>query len=312
MTGDFPTKRLSIVVAAQEAGRSLRKCLASLSPQLAPAETEVLVVDGSEGESGDKLREAFPSVRFLKLPAGTNVPRLWSAGIAASTGGIIALTIEQCVPEPNWAEQILRAHAAEWPAIGGAIDIQPNAGLTDWAVYFSRYSRHIPPFAPRFLDDLPGDNCSYKRAALDSLGQQMSEGFWETFIHRGMRARGAQLLSDPSILVRYCGSFSWSAFLRRRFQDGRYYAARCAREMSASARLLRTASFLIVPALMLGRIGARVWKNRRYRGKLLVTTPLLVPFLVAWATGECLGYVFGPPEGMMAAPEKSAAWDRMA
>ena len=312
MTGDSQAKSLSIVVAAQQAGSSLSKCLASLSAQLSPAKAEILVADGSQGHSRNKLEEQFPSVRFLQLPPGTNVPRLWSAGIAASGGRIVALTIEQCVPASGWAEQILQAHAAQWPAIGGAMDIDPSAGLTDWAVYFCRYSRNIPPFSPRFLDDLPGDNCSYKRAALESVREQMKEGFWETFVHQALRARGGQLLSDPSIVVRYGGSFSWFAFLQRRFQDARYFAARCAREMTAPARFTRAASFFIVPSVMFGRIAARVWRNRRYRGKLLVVTPLLAPFLVAWATGECLGYIFGPPEGMMTAPEKSAAWDRIA
>ncbi len=50
MTAVSPIKRLSVVVAAQEAGRSLRKRLASLSAQLPANEVEIIVTDGSSGE----------------------------------------------------------------------------------------------------------------------------------------------------------------------------------------------------------------------------------------------------------------------
>ena len=230
---------LSVVVAAQDFGSSLRKCLTGLTAQLAPARAEILVVSGPGGEVVFQLGKKFPSIQFIQTPVASSIPRLWSAGIAAARGRIVALTIEQCVPAPDWAEQTLRGHAAEWPAIGGAIDIEPGLGLVDWAVYFCRYSRYTPPFPPEFLDDLPGDNCTYKRAALESLREVIADGFWETFVHQAMRRKGERLLSDPSILVYYAGSFSWGTFFARRFRQGRYFAARRAREMGTGPRLVR-------------------------------------------------------------------------
>jgi hypothetical protein len=282
--------------------------LTSLCVQLRPGRAEILVAYGSKDKAACPPQQEFPSVRFLKQPAGTSVPKLWSAGIAAAQGSIVALTIEQCVPEPDWAEQLLRAHGAEWPAIGGAMDIDPGVRLTDWAVYFCRYSRYIPPFSRQFLNDLPGDNCSYKRAALEGLERQMSEGFWETFVHQAMRARGQQLFSDPGIVVRYCGPFPFWGFLRRRFADARYFSSRRAREVSSLTRISRALGSLAVPGVLLARIGRRVWRNGRYRAKFLAALPLLLGFLVAWASGEGLGYLFGPSEKSVASAKESAAW----
>jgi len=152
----------------------------------------------------------------------------------------------------------------------------------------------MPPFAATFLDDLPGNNCSYKRAALAGLQDEMTDGFWETFIHRKMRRRGDKLLCVPEIFVHYVGPSSGLAFLKVRFTHGRKFAARRARELSRTQRSLRAMAFPLVPLLMLQRIAARVWEKRRYRARFLSCVPLLMIFLTAWSAGECAGYILGP------------------
>lgn len=293
---------LSVIIAAQEAGRNLRNCLAALTPQLGPAEMEIVVVDGSGREDVRQLMSDFPWVRFLRHAGPDNVPRLWRAGIAAGQGAIVALTIENCLPAPDWARRTLCAHAAQWPAIGGAIEISPEASWVDWAVYFCRYSNYMLPFAPRFLDDLAADNCSYKRMPLDAVQHLMADGFWETFIHHDMRSRREKLLSDPSLVVTFCGGVAGWTFFRRRYLHGRYFAARRARGFTLAQRLGRAAAFFAVPPLLLTRIAARVWKNGRHRWKFLAALPLIACFLLAWAVGEGMGYLTGSP--------KKPAWGR--
>jgi glycosyltransferase involved in cell wall biosynthesis len=297
---------LSVVVAAQEAGSYLPKCLAGLQAQLFACSGEVVVVDGSGRGAALRLAGEFPSFRFFELPQRTEVPKLWKAGIEASHGRIVALTIEHCVPGPGWIQAVLRAHAVGPSAIGGAMEIDPGAGLVDRAIYFCRYSGYIPPFPPRWVDDLAGDNCSYKRAALDELRAEMAEGFWETFTHQAMRRRGERLLCDPSILMYYAGPLAGLSFLRTRLAHGRYFAARRARALSRLERFLRAAAFPIVPFLMLGRVGARVWRARRHRALFLLCAPLLMIFLAAWSAGEFLGYLLGPPKEQIRGKEETA------
>jgi hypothetical protein len=283
-----------VIIAAQDAIPSLRKGVAALLPQLPPDEMEILVVDGSgAGPVIEQLAREFPTVRVLSKTAESNVPQLWSTGIAAAGGNIIALTIENCVPAADWADQILARHLTDCAAAGGAIELAPGTTLADWAVYFSRYSNYVLPFQPRFLDDLPGDNCAYKRTVLEPVRHLMDDGFWETFIHYDMRRRNLQLLSDPAPVVTYCGGLSWWRFFRRRYRHGRYFAARRAREFTRSQRLVRAAGFWAVPPLLFKRIAGRVWSNGRHRGKFLAALPLVMSFLAAWAAGEGIGYLTG-------------------
>jgi hypothetical protein len=228
----------------------------------------------------------------------------------SARGQIIALTIENCVPAPDWLSQIVNAHSAAYPAIGGAVEIDPQAKLMDWAIYFSRYSNYMLPFRPRLLDDLAGDNCSYKRDALDRAKDQMRDGFWETFIHDDLRQRKEQLLCDPSIVVTYCGGLSGWSFFKRRYLHGKYFGARRGRALGKVQRLVRAAGAPIVPFLLLLRIDGRICKNGRHRSKLFPALPLIFCFAMAWSAGEALGYFSGSPDkgapggGLKAKPDE--------
>lgn len=298
---------LSVVVAVRDAGESLRECLAGMSAELAGHAAEVIVVDGSGNAERSGAADQLPEARFLEMPAETSVPKLWQAGIAASSGRIVALTIEHCVPGPGWADQILRAHSAQWPAIGGAIDLDPTVGRVDTAVYFCRYSSYMPPFPTAFRPDLAGDNCSYKRAALEEMGEELADGFWETFVHQSIRNRGGRLLASPAILLYYVGPTGASDFLKTRFAHGRYFASRRAQTISRGQRFLRAAAFPAVPLLMLSRIASRVWIRRRHRGRFLSASPILLSFLVAWSAGELVGYLLGAPRERLPGKRRAKA-----
>jgi hypothetical protein len=288
------TVELSVVLASRVAEPEFAHCLAALKPQIDRVGGEIMIVDasGMGPAAGSYLDSA--ELRMIRLPPGTEVPKLWTAGVARSKGRIVALLVDSCIPEPDWAERILDAHRAQPAVIGGAIDLAATAGYVDSAVYFCRYSRYMPPFEPHFPRDLPGNNCSYKRPSLDGLEQEMADGFWETFIHHKMLSRGEKLLCDPRILVHCVGSASGMSFLRARFVHGRRFAGRWAVGLGRRKRILRALASPLVPFLMLQRIAEQVWTKRRYRGRFLSCLPLLLAFLTSWSAGEFVGYLFGP------------------
>ena len=286
--------QLSIVVAVPEGGPILGSCLTALVAQISGVAAEILVVDGTKSGAAVSWSPESKFVRFLHFPAQPEVPALWQAGIDVSRGEVIALLVDSCIPGRDWVRQILQAHQSDCAVIGGAIDLAPTLGTVDSAIYFCRYSRYMPPFTAASVDDLPGNNCSYKRAALAGLEDEMADGFWETFVHHRMRERGDRLLCLPDILVHYVGSASGVSFLRVRFRHGCKFAARRAKELNWLQRTLRAIVFPVVPFVMLARIAMRVWRNRRYRARFFSCVPVLLIFLMAWSTGECVGYILGP------------------
>ncbi len=298
---------LSIIIAASHAAHTLRECLRALMPQLRARAIEVCVVTSSDAEA-HITREQLPSANVIAVERETLIPVMWGRGVTQARGRIVALTIATCIPDAHWVEEILRAHAAYHTAIGGAIENARGSSLVDWAVYFVRYTPYMLPFAAGAME-VPGDNGTYKRAALDEQMQWIEQhGFWENEINARLREEKRSLWGDPRIIVYHQKSFSLLGFSKQRFAHGRIFgrmrAARTPERDSRSGtvpfagtangvtrrqRTLYIVSAPAIPFLYLARIVKRLARKRRNLPQFVSALPLIVWFLLCWAAGEWLG-----------------------
>jgi len=286
--------KLSVVVASQNARRSVGDCLRALEEQCDNGATEIVVVDNSTDETADIIRRDFPHVKLVAADREKLIPELWGIGIGESASDYVALTTSHFVPADNWTAEILRAHEAAADAgIGGAIENDERAGAVSWAVYFCRYSPYMLPFGKTQVEDFAADNASYKRRDLERVKDAMRDGFWETFVHQEMRREGMSLLKSPEIIVYHQESFSFSGFMNQRFWHGRQFGKTRAARMSGVRRLMMVLLSPLIPLVYLFRITRRVVEKRRNVGKFLLAFPILVFFLLSWSTGEFSGYLLG-------------------
>ena len=293
-----PQKRavtLSVVVGCMNARFSVADCLKALQSQL-PDDAEIIVVDNSTDGTTQIIETQFPKVRLLRQPDCAYIPQLWGRGVAQSGGEIIALTTAHCVPDSQWIAQIHAAHhrlTEPIVGIGGAIENDPNASLTDWAVYFCRYAAFSPPFAEQSRHDIAGDNASYRRAAIDASASVWQNGFWEPDVHACMAEEGGALAVTPHVVVTHRHSYGFFAFLSQRIQHGfQYGASRAARELRGIRRLIYIAAGLLIPLMLLRRTLRQIGGKKRYTGRLLTCLPILACFFIAWSLGEWAGYLF--------------------
>jgi hypothetical protein len=284
---------ISIVLAAPDGGSNLARCLEALEAQVASCSAEILAVRGTGFRPVPSSNAGKANVRWIQSSSDAEVPNLWKAGIDASAGKVIVLLVESCTPTQGWLEEILKLSQSPARVVGGAIDLAPGLGPVESAVYFCRYSRYMPHFAPHYVEDLPGTNCAYPRETLEGLQEDMAAGFWETFVHKKMMNRGVRLLCDPAFTVNYIGPTPAVSFLRTRFAHGREFAARRAASLTQAQRILRALAFPLVALLMLGRVVGGAWTRSRHRTRLLTCLPFLALFLSAWCAGESLGYLRG-------------------
>lgn len=283
--------KLSVVIGSQNARETVAECLVALESNANPRGLEIVVADNSTDGTAEIVRDRFPHAKLLHLPAGALMPELWEAGIRESTGEIVAVTTAHCVPGQDWVGAIVKAHELPYPGIGGAIESGEGAGLVDWAVYFCRYSNYMRPFAPGVVAEIPGDNASYKRWALDRCVDMRRKGFWEPEIHAVLRRDGYQLFMDPSIVVYHERAFGVWGFMRQRFHHGRHFGESRAARFSAPQRLLYAVSAPVIPLIFFARIGWQVLAKGRHRREFLLSLPILLLFLVGWSAGEWWGYV---------------------
>lgn len=285
--------RLSVVVASNNARASIAECLSILAPRGDGRDVELVVVDNSTDGTDGILRRDFPTVRVIAAPPQALIPELWTIGIRQTRGELVAITTAHCVPHKDWVPRILEALRGDEAAVGGAIENDPSAGLVEWAIYFCRYSSFMLPLPRAIVPEIAGDNACYRRAPLDACRDAWSDGFFEPAVHARLRSAGLRLLFEPGIVVVHKKSFGVVSFVTQRFlhgmEFGRDRVARC----SAVRRLIYIGLAPAIPAVLLARIARRVLGKRRHRAALLRCAPLLLLFLLAWSSGESIGYLRG-------------------
>lgn len=282
---------LTVVLASQNARSSVGACLRTIENQCENGKVEVIVVDNSTDETAEIIRREFPAVKLIEADKDKFIPELWGIGIGESTGEVVALTTTHFVPAENWLAEILRAQKSKYAGIGGAIENDKNAGLVTWAVYFCRYSPYMLPFTEDEVVDFAADNASYKRGSLERVKDSMTEGFWETFVHREMKKEDLPLQKNPRIIVYHHRSFSFADFVKQRFSHGRQFGETRSARMSGARRAAFVVLSPLIPFIYLFRITRRVLSKKRNTGKFFLSLPVLMLFLLSWAAGEGRGYL---------------------
>lgn len=280
-----PDPTVTVVIASNAPPERLAACLEALEPQRDGV--EVRVHEGSP--SPPPLRERFPWTSFTTTP-GALVPHHWRDGIDAARGEIVALTIAQMVPAPDWLAKI-RALQERFDVVAGAIEPGSELRPIDWGEYFCRYAPDMLAFAGRESLDLPGDNAAYKRAVLELVRDSYRDGFWEPFVHKRLAANGVIHWQAPELVVFQGRSAGLRAFTAQRLAHGRMYGRQRGELFSTTRKAVGVVASPLVPVLMSWRVLRLVFGKRRFRGRALATLPIIFWFNLVWAYAEARGYV---------------------
>ncbi len=250
----------------------------------------MIVVSAAEGLQARNISSRYSYVRFLDMPPDTLVPRLWSEGITASLGPVVALTISECSANSGWASAMINAIADGAAVAGGPISLTPNASIFDAAVFFLRYSAFLSDVQPA-TQQIAGDNCVYSRESLEFGGWSRDSGFWEYDVNKMLRKAGKSIAWVPPATMQFGDAGSVTSNARRRFTHGRLFGA--SRTERGESSLGIAVASPIVPFVLFARAASRAWPNRQYRTKLISSFPAFAMLSAAWALGEAVGAIGG-------------------
>jgi hypothetical protein len=287
---------LSIVVVSFNRAALLEQCLDSLCGQARDAAAEILVVRAGEpqGPEWDILRRRFVECVWVFAPSGSTVPRLRQVGMSAAKADILGLLEDDCVVDGGWCQAVHEAHRGPWAAVGGAVEPGPYRRSRDWAVYLYEYARFMLPFEPGPAEDLPGNNVSYKREALQGIANPDPDGFYDVSVHQEWRRLGWGLLRTPTLVVENRNFWPLSYLTAAAFHHGRGFAAKQRAALPPAQRVVRALLAPFLPVLQVYRLARLTLARRRLVGRLVRALPATLVFSGSWAAGECLGYLTGP------------------
>jgi glycosyltransferase involved in cell wall biosynthesis len=173
-TGALPpplphTPRVSVVVCAYNAERTLDQCLASLAGLDYPDYEVILVNDGSR-DGTLEIAERHGFCRIISQPnKGLSVAR--NVGAEAATGEIVAYTDSDCVADPDWLTYLVaRMEAGALVACGGPNFPPPEDRLVPAAVAVSPGGPTHVLLSDEVAEHIAGCNMAFRRDVLLRLG----------------------------------------------------------------------------------------------------------------------------------------------
>ncbi|MFN8543415.1 MAG: glycosyltransferase [Candidatus Binatia bacterium] len=171
--------RVSVVVCAYNAERTMDACLASLRTLNYPDYEVVVVNDGSTDrtlEISQRHAAAFaadatapPFVLIDQPNKGLSLAR--NVGAEAATGAIVAYTDSDCVPDPDWlAFLVYRFVRSGFVAVGGPNFAPPEPSLVPAAVAVSPGGPMHVLLEDEVAEHIPGCNMAFTKKAIEEVG----------------------------------------------------------------------------------------------------------------------------------------------
>ncbi len=290
--------KISVIIACVNGLPWIDECLAALERQHGSIESEIIVANCCKDGTPKHIRDKFPQVKLLDFSERLTIPELRARGISQATGDITAITEDHCNASENWFEEILKAHDSEFEAVGGTVINGSVDRLTDWAVYLCEYSHVMPPIPSGEVEGIAGNNASYKREVLDQVDESIKRNYWEFFLHEELKRAGVKFLSVPTLIVYHKKEFGFLYFLAQRFHYSRSFAGMRRSKAGTSMRFLYVLFSPFLPFLLTWRIARQVFGKKRHMKQFLLSVPLLLVFMVSYALGELVGYLFGSGQSL--------------
>jgi O-antigen biosynthesis protein len=161
--------RVSVVVCAYDAERTIDACLASLELLNYP-DYEVIVVNDGSHDRTLAIAESYPYCRIISQPnRGLSVAR--NVGAEAATGEIVAYTDSDCVADPDWLTYLVgKMETGGLAACGGPNFPPPEGSLVPAAVAVAPGGPTHVLLSDEVAEHIAGCNMAFRRDTLLSLG----------------------------------------------------------------------------------------------------------------------------------------------
>jgi GT2 family glycosyltransferase len=217
--------RASVIVPTHGGWPVLEKCLESLHDQRFESFEVIVVNDGSQDGTPERVRARFPAVRVFSLAINRGFCAAVNEGLRGARGEILALLNNDAVADPDWLSALVHA-LDEDPELGFCASRMVRAddpSRLDGAG--DEYSRHglsyrvgrglldCGQFGPREVLWASGGACAYRRSVLENIGllDERLGSYYED-IDLGLRAwtagwRGRYV---PESVVRHVGHWTES------------------------------------------------------------------------------------------------------
>jgi GT2 family glycosyltransferase len=235
----------SVVIPAYNCAATLERCLASVFAQTYPRDRyEIAVVDDGSTDAtaatAQALGQAWPG-RFVVIRKANGGPAsARNAGVAATSGEIVAFLDADCVAQEYWLQSLVGTLASgDAAGVGGPLINVAASGWVPGYLHAANFYRHRVRNGT--VEYLVTANVAFRRSALEAVGGfSRREAVWgedADLSFRLTQSGGTLLLAPQGAVLHYGSPTSVRGFARELYRYG-YGSGALAREWPAHRRPL--------------------------------------------------------------------------
>ena len=213
---DGGTSTVSVIVPVHDDVDGLRRCLAAIAAQHRPAD-EVVVVD-SASSPPLSLPDTAPTATRLVRVAEAGSYHARNAGVAASSGRVVAFTDADCVPTADWLARGLDA-LARADRVAGRVEVVARDDRRPTSVELFELMFAFPQdWYVREKGFGVTANLLVRREVLDDVGPfdgalaSAGDAEWG----RRVTAAGWSIVHAPDVIVRHDARRTWRQLITKR------------------------------------------------------------------------------------------------
>jgi GT2 family glycosyltransferase len=256
-------------------------------------EFEILVINSSDDETPQMVKEQFPTVRLIQLEKRAFAATARNIGIQRARGDILAFIDADCIPEADWLKGLASWHQKEYRAVGGSIVNASRKNIYSKAEYPLELMEFSPDNTTREVKFVSAANCLFARGIFDKYGlfPDIRAGEDVLFCHRISKG-GEGIIFDHNIRVFHKNDITLKAYLKKQIMHGRHsYEIRQMAELSGS--FLNNPFFfpLLVPFLPFVRTARVVFRSLSLKNNLIYDILSAFPHFLLGCVMWSFGYV---------------------
>ncbi|HKG35518.1 MAG TPA: glycosyltransferase [Solirubrobacterales bacterium] len=291
---DFDAPILSAIVISRDDEDRIERCVRSVVEQECEEPFEVIVVVSGEDRTADIVRERFPQVNLVALPAPALPGAARNAGLAVARGDYVSFPGSHVELPPGSLQARVTAHGKGYAMVTGTI-LNGTETPAGWASYFLDHANVLPGRPSTELAG-PPSHCSYVRDFVRDAGgfpEDMRTGE-DTVVNRELWRRGLRAYRARDVrLVHRSPCADVPTLVRHHFRRGRGLGRIVLDDHRGGRPLLRRS---VLGGLLAGYLPRRLGRIRRavarWGGDLRHEYRRALPLIVVGAAAAWAGTWF--------------------
>lgn len=284
-----PSDSVSIIIPSYNRAVPIGNCLNSLLALTSRSDPEIIVVDSSDDNTAEVVKNNFPKVNLIKLDKRTFPGEARNIGVKNSSGEILAFVDSDCEADKNWLVNGIKKIEEDYDIVGGPVKNGNPKNLISMADHLLTFKDFLPGAPCREVDFLPSCNLICKKKDFNDIGgfpPRIPVAEDTIFSFKAVKSR-LRILYDPEVSIFHYNRTRLKEFLSHQFKFGRYMGLINTGIGPPGSLFLKIKPLVIfVPLLKFLRIYSKILiSNPGQFLKFLLLSPLIIPGIFAWSLG---------------------------